>query len=153
MKWKHPSVIKIYEALGAVVDERVEISRNTARVYSSSRNKYYDVSYDPETNAIMANDNGSYWKGYLGYPSIAFLMKTKVLSYDPEIAEILKDIAWKDINQKFNNDFDKTRDFILSSKSEAERNMIQNFVAKVDGEIHRLNPGLLGKKTLPPDGY
>ena len=82
--------------------DRVEVLENTAKVYSSTRNKYYDVVYDPNNQAIMANDNGSYWKGYLGYPSIAFLMKIGVLSYDQNIGESLKDIAWKDINQKSN---------------------------------------------------
>lgn len=50
---------KIYEALGAVFDGRVEIDGNRAKVYSSSGNKYYDVGVDPDKNAIMANDSGS----------------------------------------------------------------------------------------------
>ena len=70
MKWEHPPIIKIYEALGAVADNRVELSENTAKVFSSSGNKFYDVSYDRDSNSIMTNDNGSYWKGYLGYPAI-----------------------------------------------------------------------------------
>ena len=153
MKWHHPPIIKIYEALGAVADDRVEVLENTAKVYSSTRNKYYDVVYDPNNQAIMANDNGSYWKGYLGYPSIAFLMKIGVLSYDQNIGESLKDIAWKDINQKFKNDFDKTLEYILSSKSEEEKPLLTNFVNKIDKEIKKLDLGLFGKKTLPPEGY
>src|ERR1700733_3253094 len=62
MKWKQPPVIKIYEALGAVADGRVEVSGDTAKVYSSTGNKFYDVTYDPAEQAIMTNDNGSYWK-------------------------------------------------------------------------------------------
>src|SRR3989339_2007322 len=125
MKWKHPPIIKIYEALGAVADGRVEVGGNTAKVFSSSGNKFYDVSYDKEKNAIMANDNGSYWKGYLGYPAIAFLMKTGVLSFDEKTASLLENIAWKDINQKFKNDFDKTLEFILSSKSDAKKESLK----------------------------
>ncbi len=34
MKWKHPPIIKIYEALGAVADGRVKISGDSAQVYS-----------------------------------------------------------------------------------------------------------------------
>lgn len=153
MKWLNPPIIKIYEALGAVADNRIEVSGNSAKVYSSSGNKFYQVNYDPEANAIMANDNGSYWKGYLGYPAIAFLMIVKVLPYDEEIGSLLKNIAWKDINQKFKNDFDKTLEFILSSKSDDEINKIKNYVEKVDQEIKRLEFNLLGKKVLPPDGY
>jgi hypothetical protein len=153
MKWKQPPIIKIYEALGTVADDRVEISGNTAKVYSSSRNKFYNVGFDLEQKAIMANDNGSYWKGYLGYPAIAFLMKIGVLSFDEKLASLLKGIAWKDINQKFKNDFGKTLEHILSSKSEEEKEILEEFVNKVNEEIKSLNLSYLGKKTLPPEGY
>lgn len=153
MKWKNPPIIKIYEALGAVVDGRIEVSGNTAKVYSSSRNKFYDVSYNPEQKAIMANDNGSYWKGYLGYPAIAFLMKIGILSFDKKVAELLKGVEWKDINQKFKNDFDKTLEFILSSKPDEEKEVLKNFVERVSEEIKNLNLSYLGKRTLPPEGY
>ncbi len=153
MKWKHPPIIKIYEALGAVADGRIEISGNTAKVYSSSRNKYYEVSYDPEKRAIMANDNGSFWKGYLGYPSIAFLMKAGIISYEPNVGDLLKGVAWKDINQKHKNDFDKALKEILSSKTEGERRLLVDFAFKIDDEIKGLNLGILGKKAKPPEGY
>jgi hypothetical protein len=153
MHWKHPPIIKIYETLGSVADGRVEVSGNTAKVYSSSRNKYYDVIYDPDKNAIMTNDNGSFWKGYLGYPAIAFLMKIGVLPYEKDVGELLANIPWKDINQKFKNDFDKTIEFILSSKTETERTKLMVFTQKVDQEIEKLNLSLLGKKTTPPRGY
>jgi hypothetical protein len=32
MKWKEPPIIKIYEALGAVADDRVEVEGNSAKV-------------------------------------------------------------------------------------------------------------------------
>ena len=153
MKWKNPPIIKIYEALGAIADDRVEILENKAKVFSSSRNKFYDVIYSSEEKAIMTNDNGSYWKSYLGYPSIAFLMKIGILSYDEKIAILLKDIEWKNINQKFKNDFDKTLDYILSSKSEEEKEMLKNFVDKINDEIKNINLNYLGKKVLPPVGY
>jgi len=153
MLWKHPPQIKIYEALGAVADGRVEISGNSGKVYSSSRNKYYDVNYDPDKQAIMTNDNGSFWKGYLGYPAIAFLMKKGVLSYSPRIGELLANIAWKDINQKYKNDFDKTLEFILSTKTDEEKKMLADFVFKVDVEIKELKLGILGSKVKPPEGY
>ncbi len=153
MKWQHPPIIKIYEALGAVADGRVEIAGNNAKVYSSTRNKFYDVMYDPEKQEIMSNDNGSYWKGYLGYPAIAYLMTIKVLSYDASMGNLMRDIAWKDINQKFKNDFDKTLEDILSSKTAAEVDSLRKSAEKVDREIQGLKLGLLGNKTLPPDGY
>jgi hypothetical protein len=71
------------------------------------------VKYDPDKRAIMMNDNGCYRNGYLGYPGIAFLMMKGVILYDPEYAFMLKGIPRKDINQKFNNDFDKAIEYIL----------------------------------------
>ncbi len=153
MKWKHPPITKIYEALGTVADGRVKISGNRGQVFSSSGNKYYAIEYDKDANAVMANDNASYWRGYLGYPSIAFLMSKGVLSYSDEMGEILKGTAWKDVNQKFKNDFEKALEHILSSKTEEQRKRLENFVNKVDKEIKGLGISLLGKKVLPPEGY
>jgi hypothetical protein len=153
MKWKHPPIIKIYEALGAVADGRVEVSENNAKVFSSTRNKFYKVSYDPKEKSIMANDNGSYWKGYLGYPAIAYLFKVGVLEYKPELGELLKNISWKDINQKFKNDFDKTLDFILKPLTNIERNNLKEFTDKISKDINTMSLGHLGKKTMPPEGY
>lgn len=152
-KWEHPPIIKIYEALGAIADGRIEVTGNEAKIYSSSGNKFYTVSYDPDTQSIMANDNGSFWKGYLGYPAIAFLMKTEVLPYEEHIGGLLKDIKWKDINQQFKNDFDKTLDFILSSKSEAEKEALSQFAIRVDARIRELSLSVLGPKVKPPEGY
>lgn len=145
----------MYEALGVLGDERIEVAGNTAKVYSSSRGKYYEVTYDPGTNAIMANDNGSYWKGYLGYPSIAFLLVRGVVPYGPWCAEALKDIAWKDINQKYKNDFEKTlTDIFETLKSRgADLVSLKQEVARIAEDLARLDLSLLGKKTKPPEGY
>jgi len=153
MKWKHPSVTKIYEALGSVADGRVELEGDTAKVYSSSRNKFYNISYNPIEKAIMANDNSSYWKGHLGYPAIAYLLKVGVLSYNQELANLLKGVAWKDINQKFKNDFDKSVEFILSSLEPEQVVKLRTYVDNLNKDIIKLNLNLLGKKTLPPEGY
>jgi hypothetical protein len=153
MKWKHPPIIKIYEALGSVADGRLEVSGNTAKVWSSSGNKAYEVTYDPDSNAIMANDNGSYWKGYLGYPSIAFLIHLGVLEYSDTLAKLLQGIAWKDINQKFKNDFDKTLAHILAPFSDEDREELSAYAARVDSQIQTLGISMLGTKIKPPEGY
>lgn len=153
MKWKHPPIIKIYEALGAVADGRVEVLGNTAKVYSSTRNKYYDVTYDPDKRAIMSNDNSSFWKGCLGYPAIAFLMKKGIVSYSDEAGKLLKGIPWKEINQKFKNDFDKALEHILSDKNADDRKALSDLAAKVDDELKTLDLGIIGPKVKPPEGY
>jgi len=153
MKWKHPPIIKIYEALGSVADNRVEVSGNIAKVYSSSGNKFYEVSYDAEKNAIMANDNGSYWKGYLGYPAISFLFMAGLLEFRPDIANLLKGIKWKDINQKFKNDFNKVLQYIEEPLSAGDKEKLSVYVQEVDRKITELDLSLLGEKITPPEGY
>lgn len=153
MKWEKPPIIKIYEALGAVADGRVEAEGNTAKVYSSSRNKFYGVAYDRQAQAIMTNDNGSYWKGYLGYPAIAFLLQTGVLPYEEKLGQMLKGIAWKDINQKFKNDFDKTLAHIVEPLSSDDRAELAQYVKRIQELILELDLKLLGPKVKPPEGY
>lgn len=153
MKWKTPPIIKIYEALGAVADDRIEMSGSTAKVFSSTRNKFYEVTYDPSTQAIMANDNGSYWKGYLGYPTIAFLMKTGVLEYKESLGRLMNGIQWKDINTKFKNDFDKTLELILKDISPSGRADLAKYAESTLMKIESLNLIHLGSKKTPPEGY
>ncbi len=153
MKWKRPPITKIYEALGSVADKRLEISGNSAKVFSSSGNKFYTVTYDKESESIMVNDNASFYRGYLGYPAIAFLLVIGELTYSHAVAEKLKGIAWKDLNQKFKNDFEQTVEYILSTKSPEERVEIEDEVKKIDQQLQAKNYSLLGPKIKPPEGY
>ncbi|MGC9610923.1 MAG: hypothetical protein ABSE68_01765 [Minisyncoccia bacterium] len=153
MKWEKPPVIKIYEALSTIADGRIEVSENEAKVYSSSGNKFYNVKYSPDENAIVANDNGSYWKGYLGYPSIAFLIKAGVLGLRPDMADLLKGIKWKDINTKFKNDFNKTLDYIESSLNPKNREDLKKYVELIGKTISKLDLNVLNPKIKPPIGY
>lgn len=153
MKWKHPKIAKVYEALGTVADGRVEMHGDSAKVYSSSGNKFYDVEYDPAENAIMSNDNSSYWQGTLGYPAIAMLFKLSVLEYKPELAKLLKGVAWKDLNTKFKNNFDKTISYLEESMTPEDRDNLRVYAAKIDKDIKKLKLNMLGEKVKPPSGY
>lgn len=156
MKWKLPPKIKVYEALGCVADGRIEVvGEHEARVYSSSRGKFCVVNYDADARAIMANDNGSYWQGYLGYPAIALLMRIGAVSFDARYAEALKGIAWKDINTTFKNDFEKTAEYIhgiLKTKGLILADFFRE-VESILAQIQKLDLSLLGKKVKPPTGY
>lgn len=156
MKWKQPPLNKIYEALGAIADARVEIRDNTAKVYSSSGNKYYDVVYDPKKNEITSNDNASFWVGYLGYPSIAFLLAKDIVEYDQELLIYLKGFAWKDINQKFKNDFEKTDTYIDLQIVKKYAIDIDDFHSKLNDileNVMALKLNKHGKTKKPPVGY
>lgn len=155
MKWNLPPKIKIYEALGSLGDKRLEVSRDEGKLYSSSRNKFYDIKYDSENMAIMCNDNASYFVGYLGYPAISFLMYKDIIKYDKKWEEALKDIEWKDINQKFKNDFTKTENYTLELL-EVRGYSQEEFLGEVDNiyqQIKKLDLNLFGKKVKPPKGY
>lgn len=156
MNWSKPHITKIPEALGAIVDSRLEMGENnTAKVYSSSRNKFYTIIYNPVDNSIMSNDNASYWKGSLGYPAIAYLMKIGEIPFDAELAQLFSGIAWKDINQQFKNDFDKTWEFLLAGLSEKgyDRTLIEQQVQSVQNCIVAREWKMNGEKTVPPNGY
>lgn len=112
--WEMPPKAKIYEALSAVVDQRVSITgRTTAQVLSSSRDKTYDVEWSEDYSEITANDNASYWQGYTGYPIIAVLLQTGRIRSNPHIAQRLAGIPWKSVNQKFKRDYDKAINHVL----------------------------------------
>lgn len=155
MKWKNPPIIKIYEALGAVADDRIEVYGNVAKVFSSSRKKFYTVSCDEDKNSIMANDNGSYWQEYLGYPSIAFLLKVGVIDYVEEYGEALRGIKWKDLNTKYKNDFQKTKQYVdeIIFSSGINEQDFYSYLDKVSTKIDSLGLKFLGNKIKPPRGY
>ena len=156
-QWKQPPIIKLYEALGAIGDGRVEHDDNEAKVWSSSRGKHYDVHYDPDEQAIMTNDNGSYWQGYLGYPALAFLLDAGVVKYDPSLAERLKGFAWKDINVKFKNDWAKTEQLVLEElvrrDPQLDQGQMRNELEHLLNKIMALKLSMLGSKQRPPSGY
>ncbi|MFH1802756.1 MAG: hypothetical protein ABH864_04910 [archaeon] len=154
MKWKIPPKIKVHEALGCIGDGRIEVNGNEARVFSSSKGKFYSVKYDGK-NAIMCNDNGSYWVGYLGYPAIAFLMLKGKIHYNAKLVEAFKDIAWKDVNVKFKNDYEKTESYVLDliRKNGFNLSEINSEIDSIYEQIKMLEMDLFGEKVKPPLGY
>ena len=100
--WKMPPKIKVLEALGSIADQRItKIGDGEYKVVSSSGDREYTVRVDLENLRIDSTDNGSVYKGYLGYPSIAVLMLNKVLPFSEKIANALKGIKWKELNEKY----------------------------------------------------
>ena len=165
MYWKIPPKIKIYEALGCIADDRLEIENNNlAKVYSSSRNKFYTIEFDKSTHSIMCNDNGSYYIGYLGYPALSYLMKIGELEYNEEYGKALKGIHWKDLNQKYdknngvgipNYDFDKVIEEIniILENNEINLEEFNGYVNRIIISLEEKKYKLLGEKIEPPKGY
>ncbi len=132
--WRLPPKIKVLEALGAIADGRVSVENNKARVSSSTGEKNYTVIFQPP-DRIKSDDNGSVFKGYLGYPAIAFLMLKGLLPYDEQLAEKLKGIPWKELNEKY-KDYRKV-EFIILKQRRLDQKRVETFEKEVLQGIKR----------------
>ena len=100
-EWSLPPKIKVLEALGAIGDGRIEIMEDGARVTSSEGDRIYTVRFDEKNWKIGSTDNGSVFRGYYGYPIVAFLMLKGYLPLRKDLAEALQGIPWKKLNEKY----------------------------------------------------
>ncbi len=113
MIWKNPHISRIYEALTAIADNRIEINGNRAKCYEFGNDRVYDIQYDPVNGSVMSNDNAAFYTYSLSYPIIAYLMSIGKIPYQKKLLEIFKNVCWKDINQHFKNNYDKSIRFVL----------------------------------------
>ncbi|MEM4970654.1 MAG: hypothetical protein QXE01_05320 [Sulfolobales archaeon] len=99
---KIPPRIKVLEALGAIADGRIKItSDKEAIVISSEGDRSYRVYVDLDRRIADSSDNGTTYRGYIGYPIIAFLMLRGAIPFRSDIAEALKGVRWKYLNEKY----------------------------------------------------
>jgi hypothetical protein len=151
--WKLPPKAKIYEAMSAVADGRVDlIGDNMAEVVSSSGRKTYTVEWSGDISHIASNDNASYWQGYMGYPILAVLMFLGKLSYKKEVAGFFAGIPWKKINTQFKRDYDKAVESVLLSLQEkgADAAAIRNEADSLMLQIEQLCLQKLPRRKRPP---
>lgn len=158
MIWKQPHIAKVYEALTAIADKRIKLdpkNPNVAYCASSSRGKEYTVEYDPETGAMMSNDNSAFYTDMLSYPMIALLMLKGRIEFDDNLPESLRGIYWKQLNQKFRNDYDEAINYALNELKEKGEDVakIRLKVEEIYKVVKTLKVGVLGKKKRPPAGY
>lgn len=156
--WKTPPIEKVYEAITAVLDKRILIdpdNPNQARCYSSSGNKHYDIEFDPQKQAITANDNSAYYVGILSYPMIAYLMVRGILSYKPKRLLAIKGVVWKEINQKFKNDYARAVEVVLNNleRQGSDIEGIKQEVGLLYDQLTQLNMKKLGQSQKPPEGW
>ncbi len=136
--WKLPPVAKVYEAFGAVADGRVRLTGpGRAEVDSSGRDRTYSVEWSADLGAIAANDNASYWRGYLGYPAVAVLLAIGALHADESVVGLLAGVPWHDLNVRFKRDYDAAVDSVLADLEQkgADR---AGIVAEADGVLTQL---------------
>ena len=147
---------KIYEALTAIADKRYELISDTElKIYSSSRGKYYTVTYDPTNNLIMSNDNTAYYNHSISYPMITLLMLRGDIQYDKTLLEPLSNIVWKDIMTKYKNNYDKGIDHVLVELSNKgiDISSLQQKIASIYEQVKNLTLAPLGKRQSPPKAY
>ncbi|MEK7458582.1 MAG: hypothetical protein AAB612_03850 [Patescibacteria group bacterium] len=149
--WKIPPVIKVYEALGAIADGRVHLYNDYAEVFSSDKHKKYTVIFNLPKKIIAANDNGSFWQKYLGYPAIAVLILKNIIPYDAHVAESLKDIPWKEWNDEFHQDYAKTLERVHRElkKQGIETSRVIKAIENVMEYLHK-TPYLMPEKLQRP---
>ena len=117
--WKLPPLVKVYEALGALGDGRVELQDEArAKVLSSDRSRTYQVEISADGRTISSNDNASYWQGYLGYPAIAVMLKRGFCPVRTEAINALAGIPWSKLNRRFHNDYNRTVDEVMRQAGE-----------------------------------
>lgn len=104
---RRPPRIKVLEAIGSIGDGRIEVLSDTeARVTSSRGDRVYRVivvrdDSEGREYRVYSNDNGTIYKGYIGYPIIAFLMVKGVIPIDREVMKAVTGVPWKDLNERY----------------------------------------------------
>ena len=113
--WKLPPRAKVVEAFTAVADGRVRLTGpGSATVTSSGGDRTYDVEWSQDGRTVGANDNASYWQGYLGYPIVAVLLVRGELRAGEDVVQALAGVPWHDLNERFKRDYDAAVAHVLA---------------------------------------
>lgn len=144
---KPTPIAKIYEALSAVADGRVELCspESKAIVTSSAHTKRYTVMISD--GLYTSNDNATYWQHYAGYPIIAVFIKQGRISLPPDSRLLLKhfkNINWKRLNTENKNHYDKSISQFLSSTGHADQ--IEKLVRNVYDQANSLPFAVKGNR-------
>ena len=154
--WKKPKDEHIvYEALTALADNRIEITEKSAKCFSSSGNKFYTINFDLEKNAFMSDDNMAYYRDEVSYPILAVLLVNEVIKYDQSILNYLKNIPWKNINQKNKNNYMKSVKEVLENIKQdgGPIKIIEIEVKKIFEKLNEINLVVMGEKIIPSNKY
>ena len=102
---RKPPRIKVLEAIGSIGDERIKVlDDKKARVVSSRGDKVYKVVLVEKGDNVFhtySNDNGTIYRGYIGYPIIAFMMVKGIIPIDREVMKAMSGVPWKDLNERY----------------------------------------------------
>jgi hypothetical protein len=151
--WKLPPRAKVFEAFTAVADGRVRLTGpGSAAVTSSGRDKTYDVEWSAEARTMAANDNASYWQGYLGYPALAVLLERGELHAGADVVRALAGVPWHDLNKRFKRDYDAAVAHVLAGlpADAPDAGAIEHAVDDVLEQLAALDLQRGGRGRRPP---
>ena len=130
-----PPRIKVLEALGAIADGRVSVvGEGRCEVMSSEGDKTYTVVVGG--GYAYSDDNGTIHRGYVGYPIIACLMAEGKLPVDKELAEKLRGIPWKRLNERYKR-YEEVLRHIYTERG-IERGRAEAYIAEVLREVEKM---------------
>ncbi len=102
---RKPPRIKVLEAIGCIGDGRITlVNDDEARIVSSTGEREYRVivrNSGLNTYIVYSNDNGTIYRGYIGYPIIAFMMLKGIIPIDRDVMKAMTGIPWKELNEKY----------------------------------------------------
>lgn len=118
MKFKQPKIEKIYEAISAILDDRINyVDENSAHVYSSDRSKFYTLAWNDGLDVFYSDDNASKWQNTTGYPILAILIDKGALKLQTDHYPFLKGVEWNVLNKKFKRDYSAVVAHVLNESS------------------------------------
>jgi hypothetical protein len=152
--WKQPPIVKVYEAFSAVAGGRVAVTgAGAAKVTSSNGARTYDVWWDADGSTITANDSGSTWQGYAGYPIIAVLLVQGRIQTDDSLMAPLASVDWHELNDRVKRRYDQAVEQVLAEAAAggADRDAIAAAAESVLEQLAALHLQRSGHRQ-PPRG-
>ena len=141
---KKTPLSKIYEALSAVADQRIDIQTDRAYVLSSDHAKRYTVKF--LENGYSSNDNATLWQHYPGYPILAVMMIQGQLKIHEERLSWFREVNWKQLNTKYKNQYDKAIAEFLEPFSEVVRSQIEDEVECLFHQLESMELTIKGNR-------
>mgnify|MGYP001772501258 CR=1 FL=1 len=141
-----PPRIKILEAAGSIADGRVKILRDEAsRVEAIVGSSLGDRSYrvvlsiaGPKAVMASSDDNGTRFRGYIGYPIVAVMMLKGLLPRDPVVEEALRGVQWRVLNERFKSYERVLEEVFKSVESRLGRGVVERvkaYMGRVEAEL------------------
>jgi hypothetical protein len=128
------------------------VGPRSATVTSSGGDKTYDVGWSEDGRTVAANDNASYWQGYLGYPIIAVLLARGELRAAEEAVAALAGVPWHELNKRYRRDYDAAVAHVLGSLPKDRAGLVERQVDDVVAQLEALDLQRAGRGRRPPAG-